>query len=902
MNLFKSRFRFIFMAALAVMVAACQPVMLDGTPIALEFPEPSAQDAAGSMATEVEAEADEPDPLTLALAPESTEGNRPASEIFAEISPSVAFVETEAGTGSGVLIEHKFLLSNAHVVWPFNQVRVVFPDGTEHLDVPVYAWDLMADLALIGPIETDLPEIPLVDGAELDIGSDAYLVGYPAEVEDFPQPTITNGILSRLRTWEAIDYTFYQVDATITGGQSGGILVTHRGDVIGISTFYFSGFGMAGSVADAMPRLNALLGNDTGVELSNRPFGAGEGATTHTDTLDDSGRDTRQYILIQPLETEIELEATGVGRPIITVSSVNRAFFDYANTEEDEQSTTLSFEIEEEVPYIVTIEQPSDNENSFELTSSHPLIPYPDADNGRELTLGETVVAAKDTPFDSDYFEIDLKEGDIVEVKVDSLGMDPSVSVRYASDTLIEVVRDNDSGGGIFGQNAQLIYEVKEDDTYTFVVSDFSYGSSSGGYLVTIKEAEDDAEITEASSTREFLRTRYGLMELLEIEGSDYSLLHPANWQEFSASQCGSPGAVACFSNDGVGALIIVREDLSELPKRDRNLEGYADLITDIIGDTPGVDVIGDEEVATLQGFPGKLLSFEAQGGRSVIYRYVYINEDEEEAISITGAGQIEQVDALEPFTEYIFNTFRYWEEDEDERDDSAVHHLDEAIRLQTSEEITDALESYATSIEIDPELAEAYSEKAALHSREGEYDRAIESINEAIALREDDERLIATRSYYHWDSGDFSSARDDIDAALALNEEQKNLYNMRALVNTFLGNYDEAIADVDDYVAKNDDELTPSVQDTRGYVYLKMGELEKAKDDFDEIFDQDLRFIAALLGGGVTYFELGEIDMARELLEEGMERYEEAEIEHPDPQMMDLVEMAEKALKEIDK
>lgn len=157
-----------------------------------------------------------------------------------------------------MLIEHDYLLTNAHVVWLYEAACIVFPDGSEHLDIPVYAWDLMTDLALIGPLETDLPSVPF-DGTDMGIGSDVYLISYPAELEEFPQPSITSSILSRKRSWDALDYLFFQVDATITGGQSGGILVTQTGDVVGISTFYFSGFGLASSVADALPRLNAML-------------------------------------------------------------------------------------------------------------------------------------------------------------------------------------------------------------------------------------------------------------------------------------------------------------------------------------------------------------------------------------------------------------------------------------------------------------------------------------------------------------------------------------------------------------------------------------------------------------------------------------------------------------------
>ena len=83
----------------------------------------------------------------------------------------------------------------------------------------------MGDLAVIGPLDTDIPPLTLEDGEELPIGRDMLLIGYPAEFGEFPQPTITWGILSRYREWEQIGITYFQTDAAIAGGQSGGVLL-----------------------------------------------------------------------------------------------------------------------------------------------------------------------------------------------------------------------------------------------------------------------------------------------------------------------------------------------------------------------------------------------------------------------------------------------------------------------------------------------------------------------------------------------------------------------------------------------------------------------------------------------------------------------------------------------------
>ena len=60
-----------------------------------------------------------------------------AQQVFDRIGPSIAFVQTPAGTGSSILIDARHVVTNSHVVWPFEQARIVFPDGTEFLGAAV---------------------------------------------------------------------------------------------------------------------------------------------------------------------------------------------------------------------------------------------------------------------------------------------------------------------------------------------------------------------------------------------------------------------------------------------------------------------------------------------------------------------------------------------------------------------------------------------------------------------------------------------------------------------------------------------------------------------------------------------------------------------------------------------
>ncbi len=200
-----------------------------------------------------------------------------SAQVFQKVSPAIAYVQTERASGSGVLIEGRYVVTNRHVVYPSETARVVFPNGAEFDSIPVKGWDLEADLAVLGPIEIATEPLPLIDGETTPIGADMYLIGYPAEFESFPQPTIVKGILSRLRQGESGRITYFQTDASIAGGQSGGALVSDTGAVIGISGSSIADgmFALVASSADLLPRIRQLIaGGGDPVQGDRRPRAA----------------------------------------------------------------------------------------------------------------------------------------------------------------------------------------------------------------------------------------------------------------------------------------------------------------------------------------------------------------------------------------------------------------------------------------------------------------------------------------------------------------------------------------------------------------------------------------------------------------------------------------------------
>ena len=306
--------RLFFVALCSIVVAmglACTQPQPTASPIPEPKPSPAVSPTSVPTATPIPSATPIP---TATPPPTATPTSTPAAgpltpaQIFARVSPAVAFVETPTAKGSGVLIEGGYVVTNAHVVWPFQKVRVVFPDGAEYEGAPILNWDLLGDLAVIGPLETAIDPVALVDREDLITGSEVFLIGYPGEAEQFPQPAISRGLISRLREWEPIEMTYFQTDAAVAEGQRGGVLVTEDGEVIGISGLSFTeaGFGLVASAADVQPRVERLIAGEDVSGLGDRRLPLEGGELEHGSRLENMGH-TRLYVINETAGTKVSI-------------------------------------------------------------------------------------------------------------------------------------------------------------------------------------------------------------------------------------------------------------------------------------------------------------------------------------------------------------------------------------------------------------------------------------------------------------------------------------------------------------------------------------------------------------------------------------------------------------------
>ncbi|MCL2456202.1 MAG: trypsin-like peptidase domain-containing protein, partial [Defluviitaleaceae bacterium] len=184
--------------------------------------------------------------IDIDLAPASDDTR--IAELIETISPSVvAVIGTKSGgygLGSGVIIRSGGdILTNAHVVDGMQNIIAVLHDGSTY-NARVRFFDEASDLAVIRIDKVGLPIATFANDYEVSVGDTVVAIGTPRAFS--LRNSATKGIISGMNRGVSGEYALIQTDAAINAGNSGGALVNLKGQVVGINSGKFVGFGIEG--------------------------------------------------------------------------------------------------------------------------------------------------------------------------------------------------------------------------------------------------------------------------------------------------------------------------------------------------------------------------------------------------------------------------------------------------------------------------------------------------------------------------------------------------------------------------------------------------------------------------------------------------------------------------------
>ena len=408
---------------------------------------------------------------------------------------SVVLVETGSGIGSGVVIDARRVLTDAHVVWPFRQAAVQLPDGTR-VTATVIGFDRFVDLALL-----ELPEsaasalAPIAIADQAHSGEPATHLGYARDAYGSFALVARAGELIDQQAVGDFKVLLLETDAAAIPGMSGGALLNQAGELLGITQFLLLPDRVfALSAADAMQRSAQLIERAASVDAPVGLRVENTAATSATFTLDGL-RAHAAFLVAGALPSALSLNATSDAPITLAVLDLHgHIVSDAVRSGSGDLAVTVS--IPANTARLAVVRLNAAGPALVQIEAETPLRKLLDEDHGQPIDAGTLSFAVLDYPSDIDVFDVQLPARGTVLARVTALTFDPVLQVEFVSGSrTARIASDDDSGGGLFGTNALLQFTAPVAGTYRLVVSDAGYGTGhAGGYALLISTPFVDPE------------------------------------------------------------------------------------------------------------------------------------------------------------------------------------------------------------------------------------------------------------------------------------------------------------------------------------------------------------------------------------------------------------------------
>jgi len=231
---------------------------------AVPAPTPDTDEIVRAVLAEVEARLAEatPDPQPDLDAGAGQDIEAALVAVYQHANPSVVFIITQAGSGSGFIYDREgHIVTNNHVVQGARSFEILFANR-ERRSATLVGADPDSDLAVLRVAEmpAGVEPLPLAEPGSLQVGQFVVAIGNPFGEQGSMSWGIVSGLgrslPSQRGTGMSSTYSLPQViqtDAPINPGNSGGPLLNLAGEVVGVNAAIATTTGTSSGVGFSIP-------------------------------------------------------------------------------------------------------------------------------------------------------------------------------------------------------------------------------------------------------------------------------------------------------------------------------------------------------------------------------------------------------------------------------------------------------------------------------------------------------------------------------------------------------------------------------------------------------------------------------------------------------------------------
>ena len=411
---------------------------------------------------------------------------------------AVVYVETDRGSGSGVIVENDGLIvTNAHVVAGARTVNVILRGQSVPAEVVAIGNQNCLDLALLRVANhSNLPTVKWGDISRVSKAQEVFAIGYPGAVQS-TSATITRGIVSNLHASRGE----IQFDGSINGGNSGGAVVNSNGELLGIATsklvgtngYQIDGISFAIAVDKVLTFIESYRRNDPALigkailpgsnpdsghlvqtltldgQLTDGVLQQGDSAFCGDSTLADVyvfDAEAGQGVMIDMISQD-----TGVGLVLVSPSGQAIAV---ARQEGRNQAAIVLKKLPETGTYsVIAKANQRDRNGRYQLRATEPMLVEEGTLNGRTRTCSDSGHRCQIYPFQG-------RANQTITV------------ILHQSDFAPYLVLLDSSGQPVAtGQTGEAFinFTLAENDWYTLVVSNVD-SADSGQFRISVHDTE----------------------------------------------------------------------------------------------------------------------------------------------------------------------------------------------------------------------------------------------------------------------------------------------------------------------------------------------------------------------------------------------------------------------------